>query len=179
MSDQKISIDTRLAIQWRLCDDVQQAEQFDFNNAPAIQLLEVLETQQSPKLLKSISNNLQTKQTDLERLESKVDLLLLLFTRNQYQQQVSHISNYEVKLTADSICINTKNTLAENQLIELKIYFNQSCPEPLMLTGKVALSTNADTLIIDFCNIGNHTQSFLEKYIFRFHRNEIARIKQN
>jgi len=187
MSDQKISIDIRLAIQWRFCNDVDYSNKIDFNNAPAIQLLEVLDSQKSPKLLKSISNTLQENssgQSELARLESKLDLLILLFTRNQYTQQQNNLSNFEVNLTADTIKIKTtksgiSKTFVVNQLLELDIYFNQNCPEPLVFLGKVVALDNDDTVSINFYNVGSITQDFLEKYIFRQHRNEIAQIKHN
>lgn len=172
MSDQKIQIDTRLTLQWHLVESTQKAEQIDFINAPAIQLLEVLESHQNTSVLKPIQN-------DLSRLESKVDLLIQLFIRDQYNKQVSNIPNYTVSISADSITIKTQETLKVEQIIELKIFFSQSCPEPLVFIGKVVTSNNPETLVIKFCNIGQLSQDFLEKYIFRLHRNEIALIKQN
>lgn len=180
MSDQKILIDTRLSIQWHILETLQQTEQIDFNNAPVIQLLDVLETQQSSKLLKSISSDsYQGNPSELSRLESKIDLLILLFTRTLHNQQNSNIPNFEVSLSADTIYIKTNETFKLNQLVEVDIYFNQNCPEPMVYSGKVITSDHPDTLAISFLNVGQISQTYLEKYIFRLHRNEIARIKQN
>ena len=179
MSDQKITIDTRLSIQWRKRDVLQQTEQIDFKNASAIQLLDVLELQQSSTLLNSIeNNNNQNKQSDLSRLESKIDLLILLFTRNQYKQY-SNIPNYDVRLSADTLTIKTTETLELNQLVEIDIFFNQNCPEPIVLSGKIVAADHPNVLAISLCNLGQTSQTFLEKYIFRLHRKEIARIKQS
>lgn len=177
MSDQKITIDTRLALQWQALTELRQAEQTDFINTSAIQLLDVLETQHYPKLLSS--NMTSDYQSDLSRLESKVDLLLLLYTRNQYNQQFSDIPNFYVSLSADTLTIKTTASLEKNQLIEIDIFFNQNCPEPILFSGKVIATEFSDTLTINFCNMGQKTQTYLEKFIFRFHRNEIARSKKN
>jgi len=108
MSEQKIIIDTRLSLKWHLRDELINDEQMDFNNAPTIQLLDVLEAQQSSKLLKSINNKeSQSNQSELSRLESKIDLLIMLFSRNQYNQQYTKIPNYELRLSADSLHIKT------------------------------------------------------------------------
>jgi hypothetical protein len=179
MSDQKIKIEVRLAIQWHLKQSLQQAEQLDFNNASAIQLLDVLESHQISHSLKSISTSSQNNKSDMERLESKIDLLLMLFTRNQYNKSYNNIPNYDVCLNADGCVIKTSESIELNQLIEIDVFFNQDCPEPLIFSGKVIESESSDSLAIEFCNIGTLSQTYLEKYIFRQHRNEIARIKQS
>ncbi|MFV1983949.1 MAG: hypothetical protein ACC657_10460 [Thiohalomonadales bacterium] len=180
MSDQKILIETRLSIQWHILDAFQQTEQIDFNNAPVIQLLDVLETQPSSKLLKSISSDgSQSNPSEISRLESKIDLLILLFTRTLHNKQNNNILNFEVGLSADTLYIKTTETLKLNQFVEVDIYFNQNCPEPMVYSGKVITSDHPDTLAIRFLNVGQLSQTYLEKYIFRLHRNEIARIKQN
>jgi len=177
MSDQKISINTTLSIQWQCQNVFQEAEQIDLNNASVIQLLDVFETHQHSTPI--VNKSGQSKQSDLLRLESKIDLLLLLFTRNQHKQLHRKIPHYDVKLSADTLEITTTERLALNQLIELEIFFEVNCPEPLLFTGKVIATETTDVLAIRFINLEQFTQTYLEKYIFRFHRNEIARIKQN
>jgi len=181
MSDQKITIETRLAIQWHLQQQLQHAEQTDFINAPAIQLLDVLETQQTTKLQGNV--NSQNHKSDISRVEAKIDLLILLFTRNQVKLN-SSINNYQVSLSADQIVINSSDashigdTIKPDQLLEIEIYFNQNCTESVIFSGQVIASENQTSVIINFKNTGKVTQSFLEKFIFRLHRTEVARLKQ-
>ena len=179
MSDQKIKINVRLSILWHPVESLQQAEQLDFKNDSIIQLLDVLDSHQNTKPLKSAVDANQTNQSDLARLESKMDLLLLLFTRNLYKQQLNDVPNYDVSLTADGCAIKTSESLSIDQLVEIKIYFNQNCPEPLVFSGIVVESESPDILAINFRNTGTLSQSYLEKFIFRHHRNEVARIRQN
>ncbi len=175
MSDQKITIDTRLALQWHTVDKIKSAAQTDFNNEATVQLLEVLETQQISKIASSTTN--QSSQTDMARLESKIDLLLMFFSRHLLSQNFKDIPNYDVTLSADMIIINTSELVTLNEMVELNVFFNQNCPEPLLLSGKFVESKLASTLKVDFHELGIKTQTYIEKYIFRLHRNEVARIK--
>jgi hypothetical protein len=171
MSDQKISISTRLFLQWQIREQLQSAEQLDFTNAPVIQLLEVLESHAIVKIAG------QSNSSDITRLESKVDLLLGLFTRNQFKQQYSDVPNFEVTLSADKLVFNTNNLLKVAQFIEMEVFFNQNSPEPLLLSGEVAAVDDDGGVVINFCELGKLTQGFLEKYIFKLHRSEIAKIR--
>ncbi len=179
MSDQKIKIGVRLSILWYPIETLQQAEQLDFKNDSVIQLLDVLELHQNSNPLKSVSNSTQINQSELARLESKVDLLLMLFTRNQFKQQLNDIPNYDVCLTADGCAIKTSESISVSQLVDIEIFFNQNCPEPLVFSGIVVEPESPDSVTISFRNVGVLSQSYLEKYIFRQHRNEIARLRQN
>ncbi len=176
MSDQKITIDTHLALQWYPIDKIKNAAQLDFDNEATIQLLDVLETQQTIKTPVPPTVN-QSANSDITRLESKLDLLLMLFSRNLLNQKFKNIPNYDVTLSADMIHIKTTEAVTSNQVVELNIFFNQNCPEPLQLLGKFVESDRADTAMIVFHDIGHKTQTYIEKYIFRIHRNEVARIK--
>ncbi|VAW94094.1 hypothetical protein MNBD_GAMMA22-2142 [hydrothermal vent metagenome] len=175
MTDQKISIVTRLAIQWQNLDELKPKEKSDFSNASAIQLLDILEGQSN--LHSFINSNNQTKQSDIARLESKLDLLLLMFSRSQYNHQYSHIPDFEVCLSAQSIQIKTSNEFKLNQFVEMNIFFNRNCSEPLLLSGTVTNVDSINGVSIKFDNIGELTQSFLEKYIFRLHRIDVARVR--
>jgi len=176
MSDQKIKVDTRLSIQWHHREQLQQAEQIDFINGPVIQLLEVLETQQSNKHLNNVEP--QSSKSEISRLEAKIDLLILLFTRNQ-TLLTNNINNYQVILSSDRIVINNStDTIELDQFLKIEIYFNQNCTESVIFSGQVIASENPDSVTINFKNIGKVTQSYLEKFIFRLHRTEVARLKQ-
>ncbi len=175
MNQQKISINTRLSIQWRVCNELKQAEQSDFINVPAIQLLEILDNQSNYHSLFNI--NSQTKQSDINRLESKLDLLLLMFSQSEFNQKYSHIPNFEVCLSSQSMKIKTAEKFQMNQLIEMDVFFSRHCSESLLLSGIVSNIDSYNTVSVDFENIGNLTQNYLEKYVFRLHRIDIARSK--
>ncbi|MFV2059488.1 MAG: PilZ domain-containing protein [Gammaproteobacteria bacterium] len=179
MSDQKIKIDVRLSLQWQVLQSLQQTEQLDFNNTSVIQLLDILDSHQNHKSLKSISNDNQSHQSDLSRVESKIDLLLMLFTRHQYNKQYANVPNYDVSLTADGCEIKTSESIDINQLVEIEIFFNQNYPEPLVFSGIVVKAATEGVLAIHFTSVGASSQTYLEKFIFRHHRNEVARIKQS
>ncbi len=177
MNEQKISVVTRLSIQWHVCDVLKQGEQFDFINAPAIQLLEVFDNQPSSYSLSN--NNTQIKQNDINRIESKLDLLLLMFSRSEFNKKYSKIPNFEVNLSSQSIKIKMTETFQINQLIEMEVFFNRYCPEPLLLSGIVSNIDNHNSVTVNFENIGKLSQNYLEKYVFRLHRIDIARAKSD
>ena len=117
---------------------------------------------------------------DLMRLESKLDMLLELVSDllREREQRPVHVS---VMLSADGMGWTQAGRVPSPcQQIWISLYIDQRLPRALRLPASVISLNTENTqhrVLVRFEHLGESVSEMLEKFIFRHHRREVARMR--
>ncbi len=113
---------------------------------------------------------------EIQRLESKVNLLLGMVSRLLTQQQPLP-APLPVRLNAGGIEWVSPLAPAVGDHVQIELYLRQDYPLPLLLAGRVgavaSVPAGRRTEVV-FEALGDTVQDWLEKTIFRYHRRLVA-----
>lgn len=175
MSEQKISILRSFTMKISLVDTIVESTILDEKNYQVLQILDMFNNDFT------LAEENSVKNYELQRIEAKLDGLLLMMAQILSQQINSETLLCKTNLSADYLLIETEHIIDLNSNVLIELYLEQYCPQPLLLSGKVidvaAIRNGLMGLLIQFINIGSATQAYLEKLIFRLHRKQIAKQK--
>lgn len=117
---------------------------------------------------------------DLQRMDFKINIILEMVA--QLASQNSQIpASVDIKLSSTLVQWPVPtNPPEQGQVVQAKIYMDARFPFPVVIIGNVISVTPMES---GYCVIVEHAQAnacsleLLEKYIFRCHRRQIARMK--
>ncbi len=118
---------------------------------------------------------------DLQRMDFKINIILELVAQLA-SQNIQMPANTDIKLGPKLIQWQTLENPPElGQIIEAKIYLDARFPFPLAICGSVVsvdlVETGGYLVVVEHAQSNSYSLELLEKYIFRCHRRQIARMK--
>lgn len=116
----------------------------------------------------------ENRDSDLQRIESKLNVLLDLVARI-FSVQVPLPPAIPLRLSATHVVIRGAGSLLPEQLVALEIYLHTKLPRCIHLLGKVAGDPDEDgNYTIALEPLSQALQDLIEKFIFRQHRRLVA-----
>ncbi len=110
---------------------------------------------------------------EFERLESMVSLLIRLVGQ-LLSQQLQIPDAVAVSLSAKGIEWSGADQPEPGRAVLVRIFLHPDIPQALELAGETVAGTGSGGVAVNFYGVSEHTQEWLEKSIFRFHRRSIA-----
>ncbi len=116
----------------------------------------------------------------LQRMDFKINIILELVGQLVSQNIQMPIST-DIKLGPKAIqWLASTNPPEPGQKVQIKIYLDARFPFPYLIFGSVTSVTpvkDGDCIVVETAQENAYSLELLEKYIFRCHRRQIARIK--
>lgn len=117
---------------------------------------------------------------DLQRVEFKVNIILELVGQLISQNKPTP-TNVDITLGPKALrWLAVSNPPEIGQTLQTKIYLDTRFPFPYVISGCVTSVTQVEAgylVVVDAVQTNPHSLGLLEKYIFRCHRRQIARMK--
>lgn len=116
---------------------------------------------------------------ELKRQDLKIDLLLNM-VGELLASKVNIPSEKRLAFTASSLTCDKfeeAEHIVQGNLVKVSIYISSLTPKPLILFGTIEKAESLGELLVSFSGINQTIQDYLEKFIFRQHRREIAQRK--
>lgn len=168
-SNMGLTFKAQLPLRWRVIED---AENYNVpDNSRFIHILPVLDEPES------YSADFKTPNAEIARLETKLDLVLEMLGE-VFQQRKPLPNNIPFQLSARGITWLEAEPPAKDTQLELQIYLSPQLFVPLYLGAQVTTVEDMGTthrVQANFLPMEESLQDWLEKYIFRQHRREVAK----
>lgn len=170
MSDIGISFDATLPLDWEVETSVSASalEQRRYSNISLLKALAAIEavTQESDDIPVSMRK-------DMERMESKLDMLLMLVARLA-QDATPLPPDHEISLSQGQITWKESSpTLpGAGQALRIRLFLSPRIPQPLVLQVVVVGSMQGE-IEADFTSVDDELGEWLTRTIFRYHRRAV------
>ena len=168
-SDMGLTFKAQLPLRWRVIEDIE-----NYNPPRNDRFLHVI-----PILDESESHVVESKapSADIARLETKLDLVLEMLGE-VFQQRKPLPKQIPFQLSAKGITWLEAEAPAKGSHVELQLYLAPELFIPLYLSAQVTMVEdmgNIHRTQASFLPMDETLQEWLEKYIFRQHRREVAK----
>ena len=164
-----LSFKAQLPLKWRVIEDIETYQQPSNNRF--MNMSSVLD---DPEIHHTDGSTLPN--ADIARLEAKLDLILELLG-DVFAQKKAAPGNTAFQLSASGIAWLANDSPAVGNIIELQIFLSTKFLIPLYLAATVTRVEQQGTVNrvqAQFLPMEESLQEWLEKYIFRQHRREVA-----
>ncbi len=123
-------------------------------------------------------NRLQQNEanSDIQRLEHKVDLLLFLLSQFMQQQQKPPAAQ-TLRLNSDSISWQTSEQFEVGQLVSITLYVHHTIPVPLCCQLEI-VEQDTHWVFGRLHNLAEEDMAAWSRWVFRQHRRTVAMNKQ-
>jgi len=115
---------------------------------------------------------------ELQRLDSKLNLLLELVSSLIYREaDIAAPRMAEVAADAVTWVAGDERLPEPGRTVFLELYIQRGLPKPLCCYGEVLPATDLKgqvAIAVRYLNLGGSAKAWLEKWIFRQHRREVA-----
>ncbi|HEB56078.1 MAG TPA: hypothetical protein ENI98_07200 [Gammaproteobacteria bacterium] len=175
MQDDVLSIKTALALNWRALPEVTSVGSLRRNNLLTFALLETLADQQFA------AHEPHHSSPELQRIESKLNLLIDLFSKLHAQPQ-SHAELIPVRLSCKSIEWHADVAPDDSASLLLELYPDSEMPHALKIIARVVSIVEHDghyLLRTRFTSLDEIESNHLEKWIFAHHRRMVAQTRNS